>query len=434
MELGAKTRKGGNALLGMRARQTFDRILLLALAAFAGICIYADFGSEGAYRRLVTLMFGQPLGLGILGLFIISLAGGAITDFIYALKPVPPSRDSVRAMDVFFSFPAAAPSFAVPGDAWTDAVTGWAAGKGFRDISSGDGAILALKGRWSFIPGATLKLGLILLLSATAASHGFREADTAMLAPGGSGSLFGVPVEMTGLESDIPNSYLQVGKEQGFRINTARATVRVSGNESAISAGWPEHAGGLWLKITGIGMAQEFLHEGGAAETGPLMLDIFPPGREDKIRIGLRSLKVALSPERTVKKGRLTGEMYNLEMPSYRITPPEGDFVLLGRDGTGKDAEAMPYSLGPMGYWVRIEGVRDPALGMVHFGIFVLGAGLLLVPMNLFWYRRELAFALDDDGIVLGYTEQILKKWGVYRFYDWKDEIADLPGAGTHGD
>lgn len=420
MEMGTKTGKGRNAFL----RRVFVLMLPMALAAMAGAYVYASFGGEGAYRRWVTFMFEHPLGLGLAGLFVISLVGKAAWEFLRGLRPAIPPGDSVRSMDVFLAIP-------VQGNGWADTVTGWLTRQGFKKVMADSHSVTGLKGRWSFIPGLICRLGLALLVTAAAVSHNIRQADTAMLTTGIGGSLFGMPVELAELESGVPDSHLQVGKEESFRIKTARASVRINNETATLSSGWPESVSGLWVKITGIGFAQTFIYGGATAETEPLMLQVFPPGRQTRVRIGKSMVKAALSPERTVKKGRLKGDMFNLETPSYKIIPSEGAPIIL--KGNGGQAEEAAFGIGSRDYWVRIEAVRDPALGMVHLGFIMLGTGLLLLPLNLFWYRKEFLFTRKGDSLVFGYSEQILKKWGAYRFYEWKDEITDLIGADNSG-
>jgi hypothetical protein len=47
---------------------------------------------------------------------------------------------------------------------------------------------------------------------------------------------------------------------------------------------------------------------------------------------------------------------------------------------------------------------------------------------RFFWYRKQLAAARSGDTLVIGWQEEFFKKWGIQRFYIWKEELA--AGAG----
>ncbi|MBI5142281.1 MAG: hypothetical protein HZA20_08845 [Nitrospirae bacterium] len=394
------------------------RTTIALIIAAAGAYVHATFGNANPYDAWAAFMLSNPAGIAIYAAVILNLAAGIAAALRGSLHIAQPSAELIRNMDAYAEID-------VAGIIWREQAGKWLTTHGFSIRAESEFSITGIKGRWSSLPGVLLRFGLITLLIGIAVSHHSRLVENAMLSPGESAALLGNGIQLVSIESGMPASHLQIGKERSFAIENASARIKFGVGEFIAGSGWPVGNSGIYWKINGLGFAPEiaFNAEGGMR---PYRLELLPPGREDSIDINGASVKIALAPERVIRKGLLSGEVYNLAAPTLRLaaglnTPA---FKIEGR--------GMEPTIGKTGVWVRVQAVRDAGLGMVKAGLTIVCAGLLLLFCNLFWYKREMAFALDRDTLVFGYSEQYLKKWGVYRFERWKPDIFIRSEGASH--
>lgn len=382
------------------------RFTIALIIAAAGAYVYATFGSANPYDAWAAFMLSNPAGIALYAAVISNLAAGIASSVLGSLRIHPPNSISIRNMDSYAELDA-------PASDWHKQTGKWLTTCGFSIAAESESSITGVKGRWSSLPGVLLRFGLITLLIGIAASHHTRRVESAMLSPGESALLLGNSIQLVSIESGMPESHLQIGRERSFAIENASARIKSGGGEFIAASGWPVGNSGIYWKINGLGFAPEiaFNAEG---EMRPYRLEILPPGREDSIDINGSSVKIALAPERVIRKGLLSGEVYNLMKPTYRI------------DGRG-----MEPAFGKTGAWIRVQAVRDTGLGMVKAWLALSCAGLLAVFCNLFWYKREMAFVRNGGTLIFGYSEQYLKKWGVYRFERWRAELEAMLQSGS---
>lgn len=384
------------------------RFTIALIIAAAGAYVHATFGSANPYDAWAAFMLSNPAGIALYAAAVLNLAAGIAAALRDSLRIAPPNSESILSMD-------SCAEIGYPSQNWRKQAGNWLTTHGFSIAAESESSITGIKGRWSSLPGVLLRFGLITLLIGIAASHHTRRVESAMLSPGESALLLGNSIQLVSIESGMPESHLQIGKERSFAIENASARIRLGGGEFIAGSGWPVGNSGIYWKISGLGFAPEIAlsAEGGMR---PYRLEILPPGREDSIDINGSSVKIALAPERVIRKGLLSGEVYNLTSPTFKV------------DGRGMEPK-FGKTGGKTGAWIRVLAVRDAGLGMVKAGLAIVCSGLLAVFCNLFWYKREMAFAHDGDTLMFGYSEQYLKKWGVYRFERWRAELEAMRSA-----
>ncbi|KKK59556.1 hypothetical protein LCGC14_3033210, partial [marine sediment metagenome] len=287
----------------------------------------------------------------------------------------------------------------------------------------GNKALYACKGRLSFIPGVLLRAGLMVVLVSLPVSQTLREQAYVTMTEGDTISVLGSVVTLNGLDVPLPEEFIQTGQagdESLLRLAGLKAALSVGGNEITLHDGVPSTKGGIalrdfiqtgdesLLRLAGLKAALSVdnydvtLHDGlpstksGIAlrvshlgYTLPIStkegkalayLDALPPGRESKPAFGMTAL---IEPERLVKKGLLSGSLYNLKDPRFRIITEHGEYLLK----SGETSEDKRLGLGALGLYVQVEARMDPALSFLKAGLVMFALGLVLMPLRVFWYE-----------------------------------------------
>ncbi|MCK4912036.1 MAG: hypothetical protein KAR83_10360 [Thermodesulfovibrionales bacterium] len=386
---------------------TWTTTLLLGLMAFA----YALAGVWGEPLSLwSSFMAGNPLGLLLYFLLVANLLVSdplAIRAMRDRGRPTGTSPDKARAMDDHVlvrkkDFDPYGPSE-------------WMRSKGLSPRET-EGGLIARKGAYSILPGLMLRAGLLLLLIALPLSSTHHQSARAMLSPGEDATVLGHEIKLMGLDAPLTEEYLQVGKEgEGsfLELHGLGATLEVDGKSMALREGAPAAAGSLMMRLSYLGYRLPVKR---GQDTVLMYLDALPPG---KVCEPVAGVLVRLLPERTVKKGLLSGRLYNLKAPYFSIVTEEGEHALRAGEAS-KDGSV---ELGKSSLYIELEVRRDAALTFVKAGLVLLVLGLALMPLRLFWYEMIIVAVQDGDSVVLGSTDEFFKAWGIERFREWTDEL-----------
>jgi|GEM_PF-2002189 len=425
MERSTEDRKGWHPLLTAAAWTASGYTTLLCGLAVAGIYVYYRFQGDEAYGNWFTFLMETPTGLLLLLVLALNILTGGWRAAIRCRQLPSFTASYVQSLDISATFPE-------PDAPWTGALSHWLTLKGYQPVLAGEKGY-SIRGQWSFLPQVTLRFGILLLLFGLFLSHHARLEDRTVLGPGETGQLLGDPVRLVELRANLPETHLQVGREKNFSIQGITAELEDSRGPLTVTQGWPVKSGSRYYAITGVGFAQTFLRAeaSAASQAVRVNLDVLPPGKEDKVLLFGDTVQVSLYPEKTVSKGRLSGELFNIAQPSYLLEQTETEGVVVSISPAGQEDSGGALQGSQTAYWARIRAVRDPGLILIHGSLSLIGAGLLLLATNFFWYRREVVFIRGEREIVVGYREQYLKKWGIQRFYRWKEELSmilETPG------
>ncbi|MBI5641202.1 MAG: hypothetical protein HZA17_12340 [Nitrospirae bacterium] len=391
--------------------------LLLCLSASY---IYLSFGERPFDGWLRFLFFSSAAIAFYLGL-IFNLIAVSIRVILVRLDRQKASLEELRDMDTSVELPCS-------GDNHSEVIGAWMRHKGFSPVTDGR-TITGTKGRFSFLPGTVMRAGLVLLLISLLISMHMRKTDEGVLHEGQQREFFSRQVLLKGIRANLPAEFLSVGEKGGFMLKVISAELISSGRPHTITGGFPSYIDGLYLRIVNIGFFQPFSLK---TEQGDLQkdlyLDIFPPGKPDAVTLAPETvLSFSLQPEKTYKKGLLTGKLYNLSNPLYHISLQQG------RDRKKTEFKMRPaetltignstVSSGKKALFVKIQAVYDPALLFIYGALIMLAAGMVMMLSRFFWYEKRISAVIADDRVYIGYREEYFRKWGILRFHKW---IKDL--------
>lgn len=384
-------------------------ILVLLLAAPYG---YFASGVD-PYEKWLRAVFHTLPGMVIYVFLVLNIA---VTGMRVAIMRLGAAGETIKGMDALVELPA--PSGGLP-----EHIALFLGRKGFSIMTSSD-SLSAQRGRMSFLPGAVLRAGLVIFMVSLALSIHLREEGEIALLRGESGTVMGQEVRLVGVDARLPEEHVQVGESDMFELGSVSARLEIPSGEVAVTAAFPLHADGLYWRITHLGYYQPLTI---GNDGNGVYLDLLPPGRAQDVPLGEggRTMRFTLWPEKTVRKGLLVGKLYDLAMPRFGITFPEdGEAgVLTLRPGEARMAEGVPISLGQSSLWVRVLCVRDPALSWVRAGILLVVLGAALMLSRFFWYERRVLVSLSGHTVLIGFRSEFYRRWGVYRFYRWVEEL-----------
>ena len=285
---------------------------------------------------------------------------------------------------------------------------------GYKPVREmGNKALYAQKGRLSFIPGVLLRAGLLLVLVSLPNSQALREQAYMTMTEGTSLSVLGRNVTLKSLDVPLPEDFIQTGDESLLRLAGLKAALSVDNYDVTLHDGLPSTKSGIALKVSHLGYTLPV----STAEGKTLVyLDALPPGRQSKPAFGMTA---QIMPERPVKKGLLSGSLYNLKDPSFRFITDAGEYLLKG----GEASEDGKLGLGALGLYVQVEAVKDPALSFLKAGLLMFVLGLALMPLRVFWYEMRMEAVQDGDNIIIGSSDEFFKAWGVERFREMTDKL-----------
>lgn len=375
------------------------RTVLIALLLISYLVMPAD----EKFSRWIKFASDSTAGIVLILLTLANIVLSAISNARGKLAPAVLSVSAIKAMDTYAEI-------ARPED--------------FNEIAKKIGLRIkargfAQSGRWSFLPGLILRAGIVMLVIALLLSAHLRKTEYIMLTEGRAATALGRHIALKGINSDLPAEFLQMGETGSFRIKNVSAQAQIDDKPIALDAGFPTASGTFFFRVSDMDFAAEIILDG--RDKVSLNLDVLPPGNTAKVEIGGETLTFRLEPEKTIKKGLITGKLYNLKTPFYRIALLDKDGRQLGettlRAGTSAEVAGLKISLSEPMVFLKIQVVRDPALWLVYLGLITALLGLSLMPLRFFWYEKRLAAMASDGKLLLGYSEEFYKKWAVARFH-----------------
>ncbi len=406
-------------IIGYILGSEWTTALVLGLMAFA----YALAGVWGDPVALLRLFLKQnPIGLALCLLLIANL----LTTIVKSTRDIyghgHPSAEQVRGMD----------DHIVVRDR-SFAPDKWMLSKGLS-LKKTENGFISHKGRFSFVPGLMLKAGLLVILVALPISGSLRQSTDVLMSTGISGQgdpsdlqnqraqVLGHEIRLLRLDAALPTDFMLLATESkgtSLELSGLEAALDVDGKKITLHQGTPQSTGG----VGGLNMRIKYLGYRMRIRSSPpdkpgtlAFLDALPPGRECEPVSGVA---VRLLPERSVKKGLLSGSLYDLTNPIFSIITPEGQYALRAGE-TSEDGEV---ALGQSSLYIELEVRRDAALPFIRAGLFMFSLGLLLMPLRMFWYEMRVVAVLDGDSVVLGSSDEFFKAWGIERFREWTEEL-----------
>jgi len=397
-----------------------------AAAALTLCTVYLVYSfGENAYAHWIVFLYHTPLGV-LFSLVLVANLSAASAGIIHArLRQRNLSAADIRAMDSYVEFHA--------DDQGLQSVTSWMKNKGFIPRTHA-GSALAVKGRFSFVPGTVLRAGLILLLLSCLASAYLRRSGEAILHNGSPWTFAQSTIVLKSIEPHLPDNFLQVGEEGTFKLDHVTAVVSSSGTPRVITPRSPARIDGVYYRITHIGYVQPMsITITGTTFEKNLDLDILPPGKTEILPLpGTASfMSISLAPERTITKGLLIGKQFNLNMPRYQLALQSGardskPVIHLVKPLERTTSKGSTISLGKNALYIKVQAVHDPALPWIYTGLLATLVGTALMISRFFWYWTEVAVVCSGEYLLIGYRDEFYSKWGVHKFQEWKEDLAAL--------
>ena len=400
---------------------------LTALCTLVLAGLYASFSfGKNPWPQWKAFVFLSPMGLAIYLGLIANLAAATVRIIITRLKHPSLSAEAVRRMDSHAEI-------AVPGEDALALISSWMKKKGFTMVRTGSG-VHAVRGKYSVLPGAAFRLGLVVVLTSLLFSMQLRKVETKVLRAGEDTVFFGNTVMIASVDPDLPDDFLQVGDDGTLMLERVSAKIISGGKTSTTTSRSPERMGGLYYRVVHVGYSQPVVVRGtGKPFEGVLNLDILPPGKTQVVSLPSTEafLTLTLEPERTITKGLFKGKQYNLQKPIYRVVVQKGreqnktrGFVARPKAEGGSGGISI--LLGEAAPYVAVQAVRDPALFWIHLGALLTLGGLAMMLARFFWFEKRFSAVVEGNVILAGYSEEYYKKWGIAAFQDWKEELAAL--------
>lgn len=409
-----------------------NRVLRYASSwwAFAACCLalcisYLCFCSgDDAYAKWSSFLLNSSLGVMLYLCLSVNLFFITLRTLFERFGKNRAGVDEIRSMDTFIELSSS-------GENDLETISEWFRAKGFRsDIRNS--RITATKNSLSIIPGTVLRLGLVIFMISLLVSANVRKTDERILHKNSSPVLMGKEHELRSIGPKMPDEFLQVGEESIFRLDHIEAEIRAKGNAFIVSSGYPVRHEGVYYRITNIGFAQQATIKIAQGElSGNLDLNILPPGKTDTVATGFEGISfvVALAPEKSSQKGLLTGSLYNLKIPKYKIAVQKdkkkiSEFLL--RPDEAFTSGNMAINLGGHALFAKVTAVSDPALPWLYAGFVLIISGSGLMLSRFFWYEKKVCALLADRKILIGYSEEFFKKWGIMKFHNHREDIEAL--------
>jgi hypothetical protein len=398
------------------------RLTAAIALGFLTAYLYFIFG-ENPFKDWLNFIFKKPGGLLLYGGLMANLVCASIRAAMAKLGSESVSPESIKKMDAWIEVPHPGPD---PIGAAAESIRKM----GFA-VEESPTTASAQKGRYSFLPGTVLRAGIVILMASALLSTNLRRAEEAVFYEGGEAELLDRVFGLSEIRPDLPEDFIQVGQESSFRLDTISATLSASDREYTVTSGIPLNAAGLYLRITHLGIMQPI--SGRTPSTvfdWDVFLDVLPPGRTDSETLLSNDLSLAftLMPSKTIEKGLVTGRLYDLKEPLYKLAiistgsgeRPENVTVSHSKSASVGDVDI---TLGENSVYVRVQAVDDPTLPWLYAGVIILIAGAALMLSRFFWYEKRACAFRTYDELLVGYSEEFYKKWGILKFQKLREEL-----------
>ncbi len=374
-----------------------------------GLYLSTSQGSQQACREFYRELFYSPAGLFLYGLLILNLLAVSVRVAFDSLAKKPPERKKMDAMVVLelkkwsevretlreFSLPEKAP----------------------------EGLFYKKLRRWSFLPGTIFRLSIVCVLLSLLISVR-TERRTEFLAHDGEDIKQLEGIQIKEIKAPLQADFLQIGEEGTYSLPEAEALVEKAGRVYRISSLMPEKVGAYYMRINHLGYYREIIisdEKGGFRINREL--DLLPPGKTAIIPVSNRDyfITVTLSPERTIRKGILTGSQFNLKQPSFNVVIQRAKGKKQLKKAVLKDGQEIKLShmsimIKNRGLFARVLYVKNPAYAFLRGGLIALVLSVFLMVLRFFWFKKELLIEKKGDRIAVYYREEFYRKWAVTRF------------------
>ncbi|MEE9523832.1 MAG: hypothetical protein V3V59_03665 [Thermodesulfovibrionales bacterium] len=396
----------------------FFSLIIVILSVY----IYLTFGDD-PYAMWKIFIFQSPPGISAVIMIIINLLAINIRTISEKIHVTKPDTEAIQTMD-------ACEDIHITNKDQMGSTIEWMTTKGFKPGEVGS-SFRSVKGKYSFLPGVLLRTGIIVLMIAVISSIYIRRSEEVSINENAETEILGQNIKLNSIKSNMPKEFFQVGEQSTFKLHDLTASVTLAGSDHIITNGLPIKIGGRYYRLTHIGLYQPFnVRNDHSHFSIEAPLDILPPGKTDIANSPVNDLLFTfrLDPEKTIKKGLLTGKVYDLKVPTYSVVIQKGKKKDTVKKFTMKPNESRTFEgfhleLKDQGTYVKIMAVHDPALLWIYTGIIMTLSGLTLMTTRFFWYRTELCVIYNDNKVSIGYSEEFFKKWGIQKFYNWMEEL-----------
>jgi hypothetical protein len=369
-----------------------------------------------------------PLGLAVYIALILNIVLASVRAVREKISRPAPTPEGIRMMDIHLEFKPR-------GDVSGELLPSLLKKTGISPFLE-DNATYGSKGRLSFLPGTVMRAGLVVFMVSVLVSAHYRQTAESVFHAGETKNMLGRQVGLALLKVDLVDNFLMFGDKGPFSLKGVTAKLISSDREFSATGGLPSEFDGLYWRITHMGYAQR-VRAGDSDVT--IDLDVLPPGGSHTVELpsGEGPLLFALEPERTIKKGLLTGKIYNLRAPGYRVSVKQDDSVesAVLRDNESARIAGLQVRLDGGSLYVKVMSVSDPALVWMYAGILLGLAGAVFMPSRFFWFEKRICAVVEGDTVLLGYSEEFFRKWGILKFRRWTGPDGPLyPHIATSGD
>lgn len=400
----------------MRALKIIGSWWLTAAICAVGVVGYAVCAQgEIPFDRWSHLLLRTAPGLALYAGLILNLIAVSVRIALFKLVP---SAGHIREMDEYVE--AATSQLGGPAD---DVLTGWLRRHKYY-VTARDRVIIGIRGRFSFIPGVILRLGLVIMLIAIGCSSHIRQTEEMILHSSEPARILNRAISTGSIRAALPESFLQVGDRATFELDDLSVDVVVGGKSATVTSGYAARVNGLYLRVTDFGYSIPVMIDG--TEVGR-NLEVLPPAKTQRIKTPSGAeAAILIEPAKTMTKGLLTGKAYNLQAPRFRVKTDGADEGVVLAPGESSGRVSLGLSAG---YFVRLMAVSDPALIWVYAGGAIFLAGIVLMLSRFFWYERRIAAGIEGDMVIMGESAELYNNWWVDRFRAMLDELGLRPSA-----
>lgn len=259
--------------------------------------------------------------------------------------------------------------------------------------------------RAGYIFWLILPLGVIIFFSGFFLSVTQREQGQRIL---GEGDMIDPPwskekYSIINIDPGLRDSLLDIERGIGIFSHEPKLTVidRFS-QKSEIGAFPPKKLKGTYYHILNLGIAPgvRLLQGGNIISQGYMILRILMPGSSDFFEIPPYPYKfiVSLDPEKKIQKGRVRASEFNLKQPQYNVRVFKGEKMIAeGNSRNGIKLDNMTLDFYKPIYWALVEGVKDPALPVMHAGVVLITFGVPLYFLRLLFIFLKREYLLKQS-------------------------------------
>jgi len=390
------------------------------------------------FRAFMEYLLGNTLGMLLCLVLILNLCLISVRIGVRNLRKTLPERESPEGMTSYCNI-CPPPS--------QDAILRFAERLGFRPLlPTGDTGVLA-RGRFSFLPGMFLRIGVVLALAGLMASFHYREAGERILHEGDTFSFREMKGVVGRIRPDLPLEFLQIGGKGAFNVERVALELRLDGRVVEADSGLPAYVGGGYFRVSDFGFSHELIiRKEGSLKERMVDASVLPPGKTAVIPFTEEDMVITLKmePLKKIKKGLLTGNLYRFDDIRYRMVLQSGrkkDIKQVHIVTPGTPVNVSPSSLsaqrgdmeiilGPPAYFVRVSMVYDPGIPLIVSGLLMFLTGLASMPARFFWYLRRIAWVKTERGLMVGYESEFYRKWAIQKFHNIRIDLFSAPEPG----